>query len=203
MILISGPDGLPIELGRGAMGVTYRAQDSVLHCAVALKIIESAAAEFPAVRARFLHEARLAARLRHQNVASVFHYGEQDGFCFYAMELVEGETLDAKVRRDGPLSPAVALEIALQVCRALSAAETHGLVHRDLKPSNLMLAAVAGHHDEASETVAVKVIDFGLARTSTDGGTDETRNVFIGTPALRQSRTICFGERYRGRGCAG
>ena len=82
------------ELGAGAMGVTYRAQDSVLRRVVALKVIGRSFARHPATRARFLREARAAAQLRHPNVASVFHYGEQDGQCFYAMELVEGETLE-------------------------------------------------------------------------------------------------------------
>ncbi len=92
----------------------------------------------PAARARFL---RAAAQLRHPNEASVFHDGEQEGECFYVMELVEGETLEAAVRRDGPFAAALTLEIAAQIARALAAAEARGSVHRDLKPSNLMLTA--------------------------------------------------------------
>ena len=139
--IIAAEDGSLQELGAGAMGVTYRAQDSVLDRVVALKVIERRFAADRATRARFLREARAAARLRHPNVASVFHYGEQDGQCFYAMELVEGETLEEWMRRSGSMPVPLALEIATQVARALAAAEAEGIVHRDLKPGNIMLAS--------------------------------------------------------------
>ena len=156
-------DGSLLELGRGAMGTTYRALDTVLQSPVALKVVRENVLDLPAVSTRFLREARSAARLRHPNVASVFHYGEQQGECFYAMELVEGETLEAQVQRDGSLSAEKVVEIGLQVARALSAAEAQGLVHRDLKPSNIML--VGGHPDgKPGEPLLVKVIDFGLAK---------------------------------------
>jgi serine/threonine protein kinase len=168
------------ELGRGAMGVTYRAVDTVLRHAVALKVIDPRIAVQPEARQRFLREARAAARLRHPNVASVFYYGvrERDGQCFYAMELVEGETLESRLRRAGPLPPSLALEVIVQVAKALIAAEAHGLVHRDLKPANLMLV-------EEPE-LTVKVIDFGLAKAaSTDGSeTKLTYGGFVGTPAF-------------------
>lgn len=96
-----GPDGQAIELGAGAMAVTYRARDTVLDRPVALKVIDRRVAENATARARFLREARAAAQLHHPNVATVTHYGEQDGECYYAMELIVGETLEARVRRDG------------------------------------------------------------------------------------------------------
>ena len=137
-------DGSFWELGRGAMGVTYRARDKMLHRPVALKVIEvpAKAEGAHAMRERFLREARAAAALRHANVASVFQFGapSETGRCYYAMELVEGETLATLVRRDGPLPVAAALEIAIQVTHALVAAAAHGLIHRDLKPANIMLA---------------------------------------------------------------
>ena len=152
------------ELGRGAMGVTYRAVDINLGSQVALKVISARFSDNREARERFRREARVAARLRHPNVASVFHFGEtSDHQCFYAMELIEGETLEARVRRDGPLPAAMALDVAIQVARALMAAAPHGLVHRDLKPSNLMLVA---NDSDSTEAVVVKVIDFGLARTA-------------------------------------
>src|SRR5215469_4006061 len=136
-------DGSFCELGRGAISVTYLAADKVLRRRVALKVIEipAAARGSQAVRERFLREARAAAALRHPNVATVFHFGASpDGtYCYYAMELVEGETLADRVRRDGPLNAKEALEIAIQITRALMAAATHDLIHRDLKPSNIML----------------------------------------------------------------
>src|SRR5260221_9197556 len=151
-------DGSFEELGCGAMGVTYKAVDTVLRHPVALKVIEARIATNLEARERFLREARAAARLRHPNVASVFYYGtrKSDGQCFYAMEVVAGETLQARLRRAGSLPPALALEMIAQVAKALVAAETHGLVHRDLKPANLMLV-------EGPE-LTVKVIDFGLAK---------------------------------------
>ena len=103
--LAAAGDGLPVELGRGAMGVTYRAIDTTLRCAVALKVIDARIAARPRARTRFLREAQAAAGLRHPHVASVFFFGErpEDGQPFYAMELVEGETLHARVRRAGGL----------------------------------------------------------------------------------------------------
>src|SRR5438874_705546 len=112
-----GPDGFPIELGAGAMAITYRARDTVLNSTVALKVIDRSAAGNPGVRSRFLREARAAAQIHHPNVARVSHYGEQDGECFYVMELVEGETLEAKVRREGPMPLAVTLEVIEQTAR--------------------------------------------------------------------------------------
>jgi TolB-like protein/tRNA A-37 threonylcarbamoyl transferase component Bud32 len=177
----AGKDGLPIELGAGAMAVTFRARDTVLDCTVALKVIDRKIATNPIARMRFLREARAAARLYHPNVARVTYYGEQDGECFYAMEFVEGETLEERVRREGPLSPSLALEVALQAARALTAAESCGVVHRDFKPSNLMIASRQGE-EETSDALLVKVIDFGVAKL-VGAGFDQTQAGFIGTPA--------------------
>src|SRR5258705_8974889 len=114
-------DGSYWELGRGAISVTYLAADKVLRRGVALKVIEvpAAARGSLAVRERFLREARAAAALRHPNVAAVFQFGASpDGsHCYYAMELIEGETLEARVRRDGPLKVELALEIAIEITR--------------------------------------------------------------------------------------
>src|SRR5215472_15308869 len=135
----TGADGFPIELGAGAMAITYRARDTVLNSFVALKVIDRKVAQNPGARSRFLREARAAANIHHPNVARVTYYGEQDGECFYAMELVEGETLEARVRRDGPLPLGMALQVIEEVARALAVAEVRGVVHRDIKPSNIML----------------------------------------------------------------
>src|SRR5881396_2241668 len=139
----TGAGGFPVELGAGAMAITYRARDTVLNSLVALKVIDRKVAQNSGARTRFLREARAAANIHHPNVAQVTYYGEQDGECFYAMELVEGETLEARVRRDGPMPLAVALEIIEQAARALAVAETCGVVHRDIKPSNIMLESDA------------------------------------------------------------
>ena len=114
-------DGTPVELGRGAMGITFKAFDTVLGNEVALKVIDARIAALPEAKERFLREARTAARLRHPNIASVFYYGtrKSDGQCFYAMELVEGETLETRLRHSGPLPPSLALEVITQAARAL------------------------------------------------------------------------------------
>ena len=175
-------DGLFWELGRGAMGVTYLALDNVLHRKVALKVIEvpKVARSSQLLRERFLREARAAAALRHPNVAAVYQFGgSPDGsHRYYAMELVEGETLEARVRRDGPLNAKLVLEIAIQTTRALMAASAHGLIHRDLKPGNIMLTL-----DDKAE-LEVKVIDFGLAKAIADAESemDLTHGEFVGTP---------------------
>ncbi|MBV9128165.1 MAG: serine/threonine protein kinase [Verrucomicrobia bacterium] len=184
--ILVGPDGFPFELGAGAMAVTYCARDTVLDSLVALKVINRQLAEHPSVRARFLREARAAAKIHHPNVASVSHYGEQDGKCYYVMELVEGETVEARVRRDGPLPVNLVLDIGVQVARALAAAEARGVVHRDLKPSNLMLTIGQGETGD-SDSFIVKVIDWGLAKAvhaESELGADHTRGAFVGTPAF-------------------
>src|SRR3954453_22533943 len=176
-----GADGFPVELGAGAMAITYRARDTVLNSEVALKVIDRSVAQNPGARSRFLREARAAAQIRHPNVARVSHYGEQAGECFYVMEVVEGETLEAKVRREGPLPLALALEIIEQVARALAAAEACGLVHRDIKPSNIMMES------DAAGALVVKVIDYGIAKVmaaEAERGADQTQTGFIGTPAF-------------------
>src|ERR1700726_4439341 len=101
--LLKNEDGSPVELGRGAMGMTYKAFDTNLRCNVALKVISAAYLNDPTAAERFLREARGAAQLRHRNVASVFHLGRHGESYFYAMEFIEGETVFAKVKREGPL----------------------------------------------------------------------------------------------------
>jgi eukaryotic-like serine/threonine-protein kinase len=179
-------DGSFWELGRGAFGVTYLAVDNVLRRRVALKVIDvpAAARGSHAVRERFLREARAAAALRHSNVATVFQFGASpDGRrCYYTMELIEGETLEDRVRRDGPLEAKPVLEIAIQISRALMAASAHSLIHRDLKPANIMLTRGDGEMAE----LEVKVIDFGLAKAIADAGgeMDQTHEGFVGTPSF-------------------
>ena len=113
--LVRGEDGTPVELGRGAMGVTYKAIDVDLRYPVALKVISERYLGDESARLRFLREARAAARLRHSNVASVLHLGRTGSSYFYAMEFVEGETLENLIKRSGRLDVKLALEIALQV----------------------------------------------------------------------------------------
>jgi serine/threonine protein kinase/Tfp pilus assembly protein PilF len=188
--LLAHDDGTPIELGRGAMGVTYKAFDTNLRCPVALKVINARYLENESARHRFVREARSAARIRHPNVASVFHLGTKHHDYFYAMEFVEGETLDHLIKRQGPLSVALALDIAGQVAAALGAAQKEQIVHRDIKPANIMLS-----FDE-DNSVRVKVIDFGLARAGSVAQSDPALSVpgtFAGTPIFA-SPEQCAGS---------
>jgi serine/threonine protein kinase len=125
-----GEDGRPVKLGRGAMGITYKALDVDLRCPVALKVISERYLGDESARLRFLREARAAASVRHPNVASVFHLGRSAEGYFYAMEFVEGETLENLTKRSGRLDPKLALEIAAQVAGGLAAVHRKGLVHR-------------------------------------------------------------------------
>ena len=182
-------DGSLYELGRGAMGVTYRATDTSLQRKVALKIIKTDIAERSAdARERFMREARAAAALRHENIATVYQFGMrlETGQYFYAMELIEGETLDERVRRAGPLDARTTIGIAQQVTSALAAAEKHGLVHRDLKPANLMLVSPDGETRRRNKKLLVKIIDFGLAKQFTlqTDPKSLTHDRFVGTPAF-------------------
>jgi serine/threonine protein kinase/tetratricopeptide (TPR) repeat protein/chaperone required for assembly of F1-ATPase len=183
-------DGSLWELGRGAMGTTFKAFDTNLRFPVALKVINAAYLESDIARQRFLREARAAAALRHPNVASVFNLGTEEDRYFYVMEFIEGETLENRVKRQGPLEPVEALNIGLQVTRALVVTAKHQLVHRDLKPSNLMLV---NHEGEQ----IVKLIDFGLAKGPRDAGDDSgalTIGGFVGTPHFASPEQIEEGE---------
>src|SRR6476469_9559956 len=159
-------DGSLCELGRGAMGVTYRATDTSLQRKVALKIIKIDIAERSAdARERFMREARAAAALRHENIATIHQFGLrlETGQYFYAMELIEGETLEQRVRRAGPLDARTTIKIAQQVTSALAAAEKYGLSHRGLQPANLIVVSTDGE-TRNNQKLLVKIIDFGLAK---------------------------------------
>jgi protein kinase-like protein len=155
--LVNGEDGKPLELGRGAMGVTYKAFDVDLRCPVTLKLISERYLGDESARLHFLREARAAASLRHPNVASVLHLGRTGSSYFYAMEFVEGETLESLIHRSGPLEVKLALEIATQVAAGLAAVHKQHLVHRDIKPTNIMVNLEQGD-------VTAKIIDLGLAK---------------------------------------
>jgi len=177
--LVTGEDGKPIELGRGAMGVTYKAFDVDLHCPVTLKVIGERYLGDESARRRFLREARAAARLRHSNVASVLHLGRTGSSYFYAMEFVEGETLEKLIKRSGRLEVKLALEIATQVAAGLAAVHEQHLVHRDIKPTNIMIRL------KEKGGVTAKIIDLGLAKTVDESASEagiSSPGAFAGTP---------------------
>ena len=177
--LILDEEGKPVELGRGAMGVTYKAVDVDLRCPVTLKVISEKYLGDESAQLHFLREARAAASLRHSNVASVLHLGRTGSSYFYAMEFVEGETLDNLIRRSGPFEVKCALEIVMQVATGLAAVHKKGLVHRDIKPSNIMV----NFEDEGA--VTAKIIDLGLAKVVNESGSQTAISIpggFAGTP---------------------
>jgi serine/threonine protein kinase len=177
--LATDEDGKPVELGRGAMGVTYRAFDVDLRCTVALKVISNRYLGDESARLRFLREARAAAKVRHSNVASVLHLGRTRSGYFYAMEFVEGETVEHLIKRSGRLKVNLALEIVTQVAAGLAAVHKQKLVHRDIKPGNIMVNL------EEGDAVTAKIIDLGLAKPAPDAPAEaaiSTPGAFAGTP---------------------
>jgi hypothetical protein len=147
-------------VGRGGMGVVYRARQPDLDRTVALKLIAPDTLEDAAARERFVSEARHAAAIEHPNVVPIYAAGESDGVAYFVMRFVEGDDVRTRVKRDGPLAPRVAASIAVSVGAALDAIHSAGLVHRDVKPANILLAD--GDH--------VYLTDFGLARAARRAG---------------------------------
>jgi serine/threonine protein kinase len=161
------------------MGVTYKAIDVDLRCPVTLKVISERYLGDESARLRFLREARAAASVRHPNVASIFHLGRTGSSYFYAMEFVEGETLEHLIRRSGRVEVKLALEILAQVAAGLAAIHEQNLIHRDIKPSNIMVCL----RDDG--TLRAKIIDLGLAKSLNEPGEQtaiSTPGAFAGTP---------------------
>jgi serine/threonine protein kinase len=179
--VLKNENGTPIELGRGAMGVTYKALDVSLRCVVALKVINARFVGDESARRRFVREARAAASVRHPHVASVFHLGLSANGYFYAMEFVDGEPLDRVIRRSGRLEPLTALQIVALVSGGLEAVLKQNLVHRDIKPSNIMVSF------QGDKIADAKIIDLGLAKGAQIEADSisavSTQGTFVGTPA--------------------
>jgi TolB-like protein/tetratricopeptide (TPR) repeat protein/predicted Ser/Thr protein kinase len=151
--VLAGKYRLLGELGRGGMGIVYKADDIQLERCVALKFLPAETAEDPETRERFFREAKAAASLSHDHICAVYEIGEVERRLFIAMEYIEGRSLRDKIAQ-GPLSQAEALEIAIQVAEGLTEAHRKRIIHRDIKPGNIML----------TQNGAAKVMDFGLAK---------------------------------------
>ncbi len=178
--ILEQPDESPWELGRSEQGITYKAHDVNLDTIVALKVMAPAFSARPEARDELRQAVQAAARVHHPHVVEVFHFGTVESAagpnatenstsseCFYTMEFVEGESLEDRVRRDGPLPPRLALEITRQAARALAEAEARGLAPGALKPSNVILAseipvALSAADSRHRPAVWVKVIGLGL-----------------------------------------
>ena len=158
------------KLGEGGMGAVYKARDHEVDRLVALKVIRPDLTANPEILHRFKQELVLARQITHKNVVRIYDLGEAEGVKFITMEYVDGEDLRTILRRSGKLAPAEAVSVMQQVCRALDACHSEGVIHRDLKPSNVM-------RDKAGK---VLVMDFGLAHNAEAGGLTQT-GVLLGT----------------------
>ena len=160
-------------LGRGGMGVVFRATDLTLDRTVALKLIAPEAATDRVVRARFRRESRLAAALDHPHVVQVFHAGQSGGMLYLTMRYVDGEDLGRRLREEGRLAPARAVDLVVQIADALDDAHRLGLVHRDVKPANVLIENRSGLEHSF-------LTDFGLTKPSTEESVTPTATA-VGT----------------------
>ena len=181
------------KLGEGGMGMVYLAEHVRMGRRCAIKVMHAMLLFDPDSVSRFNREAANASRITHPNVAAIYDFGETGELLYLAMELVEGESLSALLRREPGLSESRAIEIGLQVADALGAAHALGIVHRDLKPDNIMVARTADGRD------VIKVVDFGIAKATKEGRQTVTRTGFIvGTPAYMSPEQI-LGDVVDGR----
>jgi eukaryotic-like serine/threonine-protein kinase len=194
--MLGGRYALGAMLGAGGMGQVYRARDRVLQRTVAVKVLgHHPYDQDPAMVARFVHEARVAAGLSHPNIVSIFDTGSEGGLHYLVMEYVEGESLAELLRREGVLAPPRAAEIGRAVCQALAAAHARGLVHRDITPGNVLV----------SNAGIVKVTDFGIAKLLA-GPTLTASGMLLGTatylsPEQAQGQPVDPRSDLYGLGC--
>src|SRR5215469_1663916 len=141
------------QIGAGGMGEVYEARDTKLGRNVAIKVLPAAFVNDPERLSRFQREARMLAALNHPNVATIYGLEHSDGTHFLIMELVTGETLAERIKREGPVPVEEALKTGVQIAEALEAAHEKGIIHRDLKPANVKVTLEG----------TIKVLDFGLA----------------------------------------
>lgn len=158
-------------LGEGGMGAVYKAMDRELERLVAIKVIRPELARYPDVLQRFKQELILARQVTHRNVIRIFDLGEAEGIKFITMEYIEGRDLKSLIREKRKFEPKEAVEIMAQVCRALEAAHSEGVIHRDLKPQNIMVDSQA----------KVSVMDFGIARSMDMGAGMTQTGALVGT----------------------
>ncbi|MEJ2605007.1 MAG: serine/threonine-protein kinase, partial [Gammaproteobacteria bacterium] len=174
------------KIGEGGNGTVYRARHALLRRPTAMKLMNPVFARSDAARKRFEHEVRLTSSLSHPNTVSIYDFGRtSDGTLYYAMELLEGGTLDRVVQISGPLPPGRVIHFLEQACGSLAEAHSRGLIHRDIKPSNLIVCERGGLCD------VIKVVDFGLVKeiAATDGNVTQG-DVLVGTPFFMAPETI-------------
>lgn len=174
--VVAGRYELIDEIGRGGMGVVWRARQTNLGVECAVKFIHEALAHEPDVRRRVVRQARAAASLKTPNSVQIIDVDEWQGTLFVAMELLGGESLDRRLRRAGPLPLGLTLQVIEQVARGLNKAHAAGLVHRDLKPENIFIVD--------DDPLLVKILDFGIGkRVGAASGLSTTSGVLMEVPA--------------------
>src|SRR5512137_3055119 len=172
--VVAGRYRLSGHLASGGMSAVYVAEDTRHRREVALKLLQPHLAGSPEAVRRFLCEGAIAGMIDHANVVRILDHGGEDGSCFIAMELLEGEGLFDRLRRMGTMPPAEVVAILVQVCNGLEEAHRQGVVHRDLKPENVFL------HQPRSASPVVKILDFGVAGGLHGEGSDA--GLVVGTP---------------------
>ncbi len=188
--LLDGRYRVGPRIARGGMASVHEATDMRLDRTVAVKVMHPGLGDDEDFAARFVREARAAARLSHPNVVGVFDQGEEDGTVFLVMELVAGHTLRDVVRKEAPMTAARALALMEPVLSALAAAHRAGLIHRDIKPENVLIAT-----DPDTGASRVKVADFGLAKAvSADTQHTATGGVLIGTVSYLAPELVVDGR---------
>jgi hypothetical protein len=187
------------ELGRGGMGVVYKARQHGLKRLVALKMILSGVHAGTQELARFRHEAEAVARLQHPNIVQIYEVGEQEGRPYFSLELIEGGSLDRKLA-GRPVPPREAAQLVRTLAEAMHAAHQQGVIHRDLKPANILLQPVASGQwpvvstdtrpspsslatDHWPLTTVPKITDFGLAKQLDDASAQTRSGAILGTPS--------------------
>jgi tRNA A-37 threonylcarbamoyl transferase component Bud32 len=182
----AGAFTIECEIGRGGMGVVFRARDERLKRTVAVKVLPPELAYRRDIRARFIREAETAARLSHPNIVPIHAVGEANDLVYFVMGFVDGESLGVRLKRRGRLSLEEVRRIMRETSDALAAAHQQGVIHRDVKPDNILLEGTRGR---------VMVTDFGIAKAlSAEGGTLTDTGIAIGTPAF-MSPEQAAGER--------
>jgi serine/threonine protein kinase len=190
-----GPYQVLRVLGEGGMGVVFQARDPALERLVALKVMKSDRADADTSRQRFLQEAKAAAGFHHEHIVTIYQVGEDRGVPYLAMQFLEGEPLDVRLKREGPLPMAELLRIGREVAAGLAAAHNRGLIHRDIKPANIWL-----EDTKDGRPPRVKLLDFGLARVVRGEEQNLTRTgMVMGTPGYMAPEQARGGGRLDGR----
>ena len=167
-------------LGRGGYGIVFEAHDSLLNRSVAIKVLKRDLASRATSRRRFIREARAGAAINHPNVVTIYHVEEAGDIPFLIMELIKGQSLRERIRREPKLDVLDVLRIAAQTAQGLAAAHAQGIIHRDVKPGNILLV----------DATRVKITDFGLARVADADVEFTSRGLAVGTPAYMSPEQV-------------